>query len=205
MALDVANPFVVQYRLIDLGASGDVVGGYVSGGTDLGHVLSHAAVGFERDIENLVKQTSGTHWVDGVFAGENVTLEIVLGQRSADVLKLGSRTHYDATQDSGKLIAAHKIPLGHRVKANSYCTRLLIRPVKEGTNPKALIHDDRFPALLIPYAFCVAVGPRQYNENGKFFEATVLTIVSYWDETNGLNRYEGAVSTFPDIEPEPVP
>jgi hypothetical protein len=203
MTLDTSNPFTVQYRLVDLGASGNVAGGYDTGGTDLGHVLSHAAVGFARDMENLVKQTSGTNWVGSSYGGENILLEVVLGQRSSAVLKIGSRTHWKSG-NSGLLVADHVIPLGHDVVRNGYCTRLLVRPVKFGVNPKALIIDKTLPALLIPKAFCVKVGPRQYNEQGKFFEATVLTIAGYWDASAGLNRYEGDVSTFPVIEDEEV-
>lgn len=203
MALDVANPIAAQYRLIDLGASGAVSGGYNTGGTDLGHVLSHAAVAMSRDVENEVKQTSGTHFVDGSFMGENLILEVVLGQRSSDVLKLGYNPHW-VSSNSGLLNGAPQIKLGHGVKRSGRCTRLLVRPVKPGTNPKALVIDTTRPALLLPYAYCIKVGPVQYNERGKLMEAAVLTIVSYWDETNGLNRYWGDVATFPSIEGAPA-
>lgn len=204
MTLETSNPVTAQFRLIDLGASGTVVGGYDTGGTDYGHALSHGAVGNMRDMENLTKQIFGTHWTDGTFNGENMVLEIVLGQRSSQVLKLGWNPHWLAS-NSGLLNAAPQIPLGHAVKNAGRCTRLLIRPVKPGNNPKALVIDKTRPALLLPYAYCIKVGATQYNERGKLFEAAVLTIVSYWDETNGLNRYWGDPDTFPDIEPEEEP
>lgn len=204
MALDTTNPIVSQFRLIDLGASGTVVGGYDTGGSDLGHVLSHGAVGMLRDMENEVKQTSGTHWVDGNFHGENLVFEVVLGQRSSDVLKLGWNPHWLAS-NSGLLNSAPQIALGHGVKRAGRCTRLLVRPVKQGVNPKALVIDKARPALLLPYAYCIKVGAVQYSEHGKMLEAAVLTVVSYWDAVNGLNRYWGDPDTFPDIEPEPEP
>lgn len=195
MALTTDKPIVARYKLIDHAASGS--SNYSTGGTDLGHVLSHAVVGLHRDMENLTKQIYGTHWVDGVFLGENVTIEVVLGQRSSDVLKLMSRTHWQNSVGSGLLLKAPQIKPGYRVKANSYTTRLQIRPVIQAGTV-----DNALPHLYLPHAFCIDVGPRQYNDKGKHFEATVLTIVGYYDETNGYAYVEGdptVSSAFPTL------
>lgn len=195
MALVTDKPTVIRYKLIDHAASGS--SNYNTGGTDLGHVLSHAAVGFHRDTENLVKQTSGTHWIDSVFLGENVTIEVVLGQRSSDVLKLASRPQWQNSVGSGLLLKGPQMKPGYRAKANSYTTRLQLRPVVQAGTV-----DNTLPHLFLPYAWCIDVGPRQYNDKGRHFEATVLTIVALYDETNGVAVYEGdptVSSAFPSL------
>jgi hypothetical protein len=192
VTLNSTTPHVTPFKLIDHGNSGAST--FASGGTDLGEVLSHAVVGFEREGENVYKQTAGRHPTDYRWLGDVATLEVVLAARSSDVLKLMNRPQWVST-NSGLLVGAHQLKPGRRVKANSKTTRLHVAAMNDAMDTRLTTR----PHLYIPYAFCVHVGPRQFALHGKLFEAAVLTILALYDETNGVCVYEGDYATFPAL------
>lgn len=186
---------VVPMRLYDHGFSGtsDFVADHANA-TALGDVLSHAVVGFEREVEFVYKQTAGRHPVDLRWLGDVITLEVVLAARSSAVLKLINRPVWAST-NSGLLVGTQQLKPGQRVKLNSKTTRLQIAAMADDYSARNL----NKPHLYIPYAFCMKIGPRQWNQHGKLLEATVATIIALWDETNLVNGYEGDPSVFPAL------
>lgn len=192
MALDTTSPHVTPFRLIDHGFSGS--SNYTTGGTDLGEVLSHAVVGRHLETEFVYKQTFGRNPVDVRVLGVAETIEVVLGVRSSAVLKLIHPWHW-AAANSGLEIAANQVGWGRRAKANSKTTRLQLAPMNDDFSARIATKPNTF----YPHAFCVDSGPRQYSLHGKFFEATVLTIVALMDEAAGLASYEGDPANFPTL------
>lgn len=194
MTLTTTKLLVSRFRLIDHGATGAV--DYEDGGKDLGQAVSHAVVGLERVMEHVTSPRTGATWSDGSQVGENLIFEIVLGHRSADVLKLAHRARYDSTKTL--LLAQTIAKPGHLVKKAGLTTRLQVRPVIDQNSD---IRVD-MPHLFIPHAYCIAIGPRQYNEREHMMEGTVLTIVGYTDSA-GVTHYEGDPYDFPEYEVEP--
>lgn len=192
MALDTTNMHATPFKLFNHGASG--ASNYTSAGTDMGEVLSIAPVGFDIAMEQITKQTSGVHLWDGRALGVNVTLEVILGQRSSDVLKLMHRQHW-ASANSGLLLGVPQVKLGHLVKSGGYTTRLQVAPMNDTMAARITTRAH----LYFPNAYCIAVGPRQFARSGRYLEAAVMTIVAYWNDTLGTNFYEGDPATFPSL------
>lgn len=192
MALETSNPHVTPFRLIDHAASG--TSNYTTGGTDLGPVLSHAVVGRQLETELVYKQTAGRNPVDVRPLGVVETVEVVLANRSSNVLKLIHPWHWAAT-NSGLLIAGNQVGWGRRAKANGKTTRLQIAPMNDDLSARITTRPHTF----YPYVFCIDSGPRQYNLHGKFLDATVLTLLALWDTSAGTNSYEGDPADFPAL------
>lgn len=192
VALETSQMHVTPFRLFNHGASG--ASSFTSGGTDLGEVLSIAPVGYDTVMEQITRQTSGPHLWDGRLLATNVTLEVVLGQRTSDVLKLMHRHHW-ASGNSGLLLGVPQVKPGHLVKTGGYTTRLQVAAMNDAGSARITTR----PHLYLPNAFCIAVGPHQFARGGRFLEAAVMTIVAYWNDTLGANAYEGDPATFPSL------
>lgn len=193
MALDTTTPHVTPFALIDHGVSGS--SNYTTGGTNLGLVLSHAIVGYEREGEVVTRPgISGIVPWDYRWLGDIVTLQVVLGLRTSDVLKLAHRPKWAST-NSGLLLGVDQLKKGQRVRSAGKTTRLQIRAMNDDGSAAITTR----PHLYLPKAFCIGVEARQWSRQGSLLEASVLTILGLTDDDDSPPFYEGDAGTFPSL------
>lgn len=184
------DAYPIRAELVVL-ATGAVA--YTSG-TSLGKVGSKKAVGLHREVENRTRQISGANYVDGRVVGENVTLEVILLERSDVVMGLMHKLTFNTSTKSEGVIQSGWVQ-GQYVKDAGKTSRLLIRALDD-----AGAVDTAKPWFFIPYAFVLDVAAKQWaDDGGKLFDATALTIVGYWDETNLCNHLDGVYTDWPAL------
>lgn len=155
-------------------AEGDLIlnpTNYLSGGTDLGETGSAHAVGFNKDVSLLSKAPTGSQFTDARILGLNLIYEIVLLDRSTEVMNL----MFDGESGADIFEGYSSYLLGHLVD-DSQTSKLLIRP--DVTKTAANVDN---PYLYIPRALVMDLGPVMFEHRGKLQAATKLTIVALWD------------------------
>lgn len=193
MALDTTTPHVTPFALVDHGASG--ASDFTSGGTNLGLVLSHALVNYAREGEVLTRPgVSGIVPWDYRWLGDVATLQVVLGLRTSDVLKLAHRPKW-VSSNSGLLLGADQLKKGRRMRAAGYATRLQIRAM----NDAGAAAVSTRPHLYLPKAICIGVEARQWSRKDSLLEAAVLTILGFTDDDDTPPFYEGDPASFPSL------
>ena len=175
--------YPVKGTLYDLGLTPST---YTSGGTSLGEALSVKAVAFQHEVELLRKQSRAGLNDAARVMGSNVTLEVILANRSSAVLGLmfqrrtSGSTYYGGftTYKPGSVIN----------KNSTYLRCLQIRP-----------DDATHPSLCIPRAICVAAAPVTFDRAVNLHDGTVLTLVGLYNATFADVVAYGDMASFPSL------
>jgi len=179
-----ATAFPVNSRLYVLA---DEPASYTSGGTSLGAANSPTVVGYGVQGAPVYKPWKAGNVPTGFRpTGITATLEIVLYERTADVLSL--QTNGDS---SGTLIGAPTLKPGQLIDYTN-AKRLMVRALDANNAYTALR-----PSFLIPAGVCIGVGPVQWASGGMMREATSLTILALWHDGMNCAYLEGDPADWP--------
>lgn len=148
---------------------------YLTGGTNLGVLGSAHMAGFNKDVSLMSKVVLGSQYTDARILGLNLIYEIVLLERSTEVMNL----MFDG-ESATDIFEAYTTYLPGQLVDSTQTSQLLIRP-----------EDATHPFLYIPRALVLDMGPAQWHTRGKHQEATQLTIVALWDTSRGAAFHYG--------------
>lgn len=188
MAMDKTTMFSAPFKLLNHGTSGAI--NFSTGGTNVGEVLHHAAKGLQR-LTTQVGYQARPGADDGRWFADVAMLEVIIGQRTDEFMKLAYKPQYQTGQPT--LVGAAQIKPGHLLRRGGHTLRLQIRAVNaDGTV------DTTKPCIYIPHGFVAAVGPTVWDVGELHLQATVLTIQCYNDST-GTPYYEDIATSLPAV------
>lgn len=148
---------------------------YTTGGTDLGLLGSAHLIGLNKDVSLLSRVTTGSQYTDARILGLNLIYEIIVLNRSTDLMNL----MFDG-ESAADIFEGYATYLPGHLVDDTQTSKLLLRPTL-ATNPY----------LYIPRALIIDMGPTTFAHRQKLHEATLLTIVGLLDTTRGAAFHYG--------------
>lgn len=188
MAMDKTTVFAAPAKLINHGASGAI--NFSTGGNTVGELLHYTIKGVERMVEVLPRQDSPGAW-DGRWLGDVATLEVIVGQRTDEFMRLAYKPQYQSGTPT--LIGAAQLKRGHLLKKGGHTWRLQVRAIDD-----AGVADTTKPHIYIPHGFVARIGPTVWDVQGEHLAATLLTILCF-NDSSGTPYYEDIPASLPAV------